>query len=202
MRAVLLVLLLLLFSQTAHAQTKPFGLDELPIQTGNVRLNWDAVREASRQDGQSRELLVFKKQFEGLSGRSLVGHVNRAVNQLLRPASDLAQWGVPDHWSPALETLSQKAGDCEDYAILKYAVLKLFLPTSSLKLVIGHDPILESDHMLLLAWIEGKWLALNNSTNTLVKDVRVSPQRFKPMFSLTEEGAFQLQPSVKQATLQ
>ena len=35
----------------------------------------------------------------------------------------MAQWGVPDRWSPPLETLATGRGDCEDYAIAKYVAL-------------------------------------------------------------------------------
>jgi predicted transglutaminase-like cysteine proteinase len=33
------------------------------------------------------------------------------------------QWGIADHWSDPFETLLSYRGDCEDYAILKYAAL-------------------------------------------------------------------------------
>jgi Bacterial transglutaminase-like cysteine proteinase BTLCP len=57
------------------------------------------------------------------SGRARVGLINRAVDLAITPVSDEAQWGVPDHWSNPFETLRSNRGDCEDYAIVKYAAL-------------------------------------------------------------------------------
>lgn len=199
MRAFLLALVLL-FAQAAHAQNAgPFGMKEIPIQGGDIKEKWSAVLKASANDRQSPELLAFSKQFTGLTGRTLVGHVNRAVNQLLRPVEDQAQWGRADHWSPALETLATKKADCEDYAILKYAVLRLFLPDSSLKPVIGHDSMRGKDHMLLLVRVDRQWLALNSGTHALVADVHLLPRKFRPMYSLTEQGTFLLVPAPAQS---
>jgi len=47
-----------------------------------------------------------------------VGPMNRDVN-----LSIVATRDVTDHWQTPLETLERGKGDCEDYAILKLAVL-------------------------------------------------------------------------------
>ena len=57
----------------------------------------------------------------GQSGRARVGLLNRAVDLVITPVSDETQWELPDHWSDPLETLHSNSGDCEDYAIVKYA---------------------------------------------------------------------------------
>ncbi|MCK7475348.1 MAG: transglutaminase-like cysteine peptidase [Rhodopseudomonas palustris] len=49
--------------------------------------------------------------------------VNRAVNQAVRYVNDYQQHGVADLWSAPLVTLRSGLGDCEDYAIAKYAML-------------------------------------------------------------------------------
>jgi predicted transglutaminase-like cysteine proteinase len=58
------------------------------------------------------------------AGRAQLGEINRAVNLSIRPATDWTQYGVDDFWSPPLATLEKGAGDCEDYAILKYLALR------------------------------------------------------------------------------
>ncbi|MBV8791894.1 MAG: transglutaminase-like cysteine peptidase, partial [Pseudolabrys sp.] len=55
-----------------------------------------------------------------LQGRARIGEINRAVNLAIRPASDLAQYGVIELWASPLTTFASGAGDCEDYAIAKY----------------------------------------------------------------------------------
>ena len=49
--------------------------------------------------------------------------VNRFFNERIAFASDPAVWGQEDHWASPLETLAKGRGDCEDYAIAKYASL-------------------------------------------------------------------------------
>jgi predicted transglutaminase-like cysteine proteinase len=69
----------------------------------------------------------------GRSGLAHVGLINRAVDLAVAPASDEAQWGVANRWSPPFETL----GDCEDYAIVKYvALLEAGLSRDDVKIVI------------------------------------------------------------------
>src|SRR5258708_31560882 len=57
-------------------------------------------------------------------GRARLAEINRAVNFSIRPVSDWAQYGVADFWSAPLVTLGAGAGDCEDYAVLKYVALR------------------------------------------------------------------------------
>ena len=62
-----------------------------------------------------------------LSGLARIGVINRAINFAIKATSDLAQWGVADHWSAPLETFMTSRGDREDYAIAKY-LARLRLP--------------------------------------------------------------------------
>jgi predicted transglutaminase-like cysteine proteinase len=51
--------------------------------------------------------------------------VNDFFNRKLRFGSDALIWGQPDYWATPLETLGRGEGDCEDFAIAKYATLKI-----------------------------------------------------------------------------
>jgi predicted transglutaminase-like cysteine proteinase len=53
-----------------------------------------------------------------------VDAVNRYFNQRLRFRSDRDAWGAADHWASPFEALARGHGDCEDYAIAKYSVLR------------------------------------------------------------------------------
>jgi predicted transglutaminase-like cysteine proteinase len=57
-------------------------------------------------------------------GRARLAAINRSVNFSIKPVSDWAQYGVDDFWSAPLVTLSAGAGDCEDYAVVKYVALR------------------------------------------------------------------------------
>jgi predicted transglutaminase-like cysteine proteinase len=62
--------------------------------------------------------------------------VNDFVNNNIRYASDLSLYGVEDYWATPKETLLKGQGDCEDFAILKYATLvKMGVPSSDLRLI-------------------------------------------------------------------
>ena len=88
--------------------------------------------------------------------------------------NDQAQWGVPDHWSAPLETLQFSRGDCEDYAIVKYAaLLGADISESELKIVIFKNLPPKEDHGALAVYVVGQWLILNNRTLTLVSDTHV-----------------------------
>ncbi len=104
-------------------------------------------------------------------GRALVGTINRAINLAIRWKSDLAQYGAPDVWASPLMTFSSGAGDCEDYAIAKYVALRdAGMAAADLRLVVAHDRIVNQDHMVAAARVDGRWLILDNRTMRLVAD--------------------------------
>lgn len=102
-------------------------------------------------------------------GRARIGEINRAVNLAIRPVSDLRRFGVADRWSSPLETISDGAGDCEDYAIVKLLALReAGVANDDLKLLIVHDAATRSDHALASARLDGRWLLLDNRRFALV----------------------------------
>ena len=63
---------------------------------------------------------------------------------------DIAHWNAEDYWATPAETIASNGGDCEDYAIAKYFLLKeLGVPLSRLRMVYvraGHN---SQAHMVL-----------------------------------------------------
>src|SRR5262245_54466770 len=113
------------------------------------------------------EIVALGRQSEG---RARLGVINRAVNLRIKPASDWVQYRVDDFWSAPLATLRAGAGDCEDYAILKYAALReLGIAPDDLRLMIVHDIRHSSNHAILAVRNEKQWLILDNRTFVLVK---------------------------------
>jgi predicted transglutaminase-like cysteine proteinase len=102
-------------------------------------------------------------------GRARIGEINRAVNLAIRPVSDERRFGVADRWSSPLETIDDGAGDCEDYAIIKLLALReAGVASSDLKLLIVRDLATRSDHALVAARLNGRWLLLDNRRFALV----------------------------------
>jgi predicted transglutaminase-like cysteine proteinase len=171
---------------TASIQQKPsiFGMETEPT-AGEVAAKWRAVEAHFDEEQQvlvrcrteercpvvARNLLDIVAEGAGRSGRARVGLINRAVDLAITPASDEAQWGVADHWSPPFETLRTHRGDCEDYAIVKYvALLEAGLSHDDVKIVILRNLLPKEDHAVAAARVDGKWLILDNRRLALVRD--------------------------------
>ncbi|WP_325585325.1 transglutaminase-like cysteine peptidase [Eoetvoesiella sp.] len=62
--------------------------------------------------------------------------VNNFWNSHLKPADDMAVWGVDDYWATPLESLGKGAGDCEDYVIGKYfSLVFMGMPPEKLRFI-------------------------------------------------------------------
>jgi predicted transglutaminase-like cysteine proteinase len=53
-----------------------------------------------------------------------IGMVNDFTNQHVQFVDDINLWGMDDYWASPLETFGKGAGDCEDFSIAKYTLLK------------------------------------------------------------------------------
>jgi predicted transglutaminase-like cysteine proteinase len=132
-------------------------------------------------------------------GRDRLDAVNRAVNAALRYVSDLVQHGVPDLWSAPLASLAAGAGDCEDYAIAKYEVLReAGVAAEDLRLVVGRDLSIGQDHAVLavrqadlpgqpdLPGQGGRWLILDSRNATVIADAEMIG--FVPILAMGPSG--------------
>ncbi len=59
----------------------------------------------------------------GMTDAERLRTVNNFYNQRIGWRTDAEIWGVDDYWATPLETLEKGQGDCEDFAIAKYASL-------------------------------------------------------------------------------
>ena len=135
----------------------------------------------------AQKLIELSREGGDRSGRARVGLINRAVDLAIRPVSDETQWGVPDHWSDPLETLHSNSGDCEDYAIVKYAaLLAAGLSRDAVKIVVVRNRLPDEDHAVVAVRVDDQWLMLDNRTLTLVRDTDVT--RATPKFVLDSQG--------------
>jgi len=99
--------------------------------------------------------------------------------------SDLMQYHVEDLWSSPLATLAAGAGDCEDYAIAKFAALReAGVASDDLRLVIMRSTLSGEDHAIVAARLEGHWRSLDNRYLVILEDVQI--RRYHPMFVIDE----------------
>jgi len=120
------------------------------------RAKWDAVR------------VTFSDPLDSLNLRS-VEDVNLVINTAVKYSAELRG---EDIWQPPSVTWTLKRGDCEDFAILKYAMLmKAGIPA---RVVIGEIKSLASEdgripHAWCAVYLDGAWRALDNKFDHLIK---------------------------------
>jgi predicted transglutaminase-like cysteine proteinase len=120
-------------------------------------------------------------------GRARLAWVNRAVNLSIRPMSDWAQYGYANYWASPLETLRSGAGDCKDYAIVKYVVLRnLGIDPDHLRLVIVRDDIRQTEHEIVAVRYEQKWTILDNLTLATISAEQA--RQYHPLFVMDYRG--------------
>jgi len=190
---------------SARAYDQParplFGMETQP-STGELSSKWQAVEAAIEQEASvlarcrteaacpapARDFLNIIAEGGGRSGLARVGLINRAVNLAIRPTSDERQWGVADRWSAPFETLNTRRGDCEDYAILKYAaLLEAGLSRDDVKIVVLRNFVRNEDHAVLAARVDGEWRILDNRNLVLVREADLVGAH--PIFVLDRDGA-------------
>jgi predicted transglutaminase-like cysteine proteinase len=186
-------------------RTKLFDVNTEPVAMGELHEKWLHIVAVMAHDlavvkqchsevscpVAAQRLIGISAKGARRSARARVGLVNRAANLAIRPVSDERQWGVADHWSDPFETLLSYRGDCEDYAILKYAaLLEAGVPTTDVKIVILKNLFPSEYHAVVAARVDGEWLILDNRTLTLVRDRDL--RRAIPMFVLDREGVRRL----------
>ena len=176
-----------------------FGLATEPVLVGSILARWSGAEAGIQADNQvlalcraggscpeaARRFLAIVDQGRAQDGRARIGVINRAINLAITPMDDLAQWGVPDRWSPPLETFTTGHGDCEDYAIAKYVALKA-AGVDEVKLVVVRNIIARENHAAVAVRLEGKWLILDNRWLTLIADSEW--QSVLPLFVLDDNG--------------
>jgi predicted transglutaminase-like cysteine proteinase len=169
---------------TAPSQREAFGL--AVSHSGPMSARWQALQPAIRMEARlltlcrtdrslctpaASRFLAIVDVGRASSGLARLGKINRAVNLAIRPMNDLAQYGVPDLWATPLMVFASGAGDCEDYAIVKFVALRLAgMAARDLRLIVVHDRQTGEDHAVTAARLDGRWLILDNRTMMLRTD--------------------------------
>ncbi|MFZ5734792.1 MAG: transglutaminase-like cysteine peptidase [Pseudomonadota bacterium] len=123
----------------------------------------------------------------GRTGRARIETANRLVNGAIRYTSDLIQHGVLDQWTSPLATLTAGRGDCEDYAIAKYVLLReAGVAQGDLRILLGRDKAAREDHAVLAVRDGASWIILDNRTMNTVEDT--AARHFVPLYALDRTG--------------
>lgn len=114
---------------------------------------------------------------------------NYFANRRIRYATDKEHWQQNDYWATPIESLVSQRGDCEDYAILKYATLRaLGVPEEKLRLMYVRASTVNEPHMVLIYFDtpQSLPLVLDNLTDKILP----ADQRpdLRPVYSFNGQG--------------
>ncbi|MBK1705934.1 hypothetical protein CKO40_15565 [Halochromatium glycolicum] len=125
------------------------------------------------------DTLRFKSKAAQVSG------VNEFANQW-RYVADAANWGQEDYWAIPGEFF-RKAGDCEDYAFVKFMSLRaLGFSNDELRLVVVEDLKHNSQHTVVLVELHGRVLQLDNQIDQVIPAESV--HHYKPIYAANEQA--------------
>jgi predicted transglutaminase-like cysteine proteinase len=116
---------------------------------------------------------------------------------------DQKHWGQVDYWATPAETIASHGGDCEDFAIAKYFLLKeLGVPIERLRITYVRSGKINLPHMVLAYYATpgGEPLILDN----LDHQVRPASQRtdLVPVYSFNDDDVVMVQGNQKSSSLQ
>ncbi|MEO1089023.1 MAG: transglutaminase-like cysteine peptidase [Pseudomonadota bacterium] len=195
-----LVLCLVLITSPVHARS-PFDptLTSIPA---NVQLpRWEHVAQqlvhelplmrsclAAVNACTGPPLVAWRQALQGVADapwQDRLSAVNLAVNRTPYH-TDAAIYGTRDHWATPLEFFTRNTGDCEDFAIAKYASLRLLgIPASSMRILVVEDVRRNLAHAVLVVR-EGTHVWLLDNLDDQVRDYEDSPQ-YDPFYAVNEE---------------
>lgn len=132
--------------------------------------------------------VYWKQVIDELAGadrRTQIERINREMNEKLY-IIDPINWGVPDYWATPFQFL-RKNGDCEDYAIAKFMALRqLGFENPELRIVVLNDLNLGIAHAILVVYVDGQALVLDNQIKSVVPADTI--RHYQPVYSVNEEG--------------
>ena len=182
---------------------EPFNLTATAVQQGDVPARWAELQSRMLADERvlaacgaangpcpaaAQRLLSIVELGRKREGRARLGWINRAVNLSIRPMSDWAQYGYAQFWATPLQTLNSGAGDCKDYAIVKYAALReLGIAPGDLRIVIVRDDMRQAEHEILAVRDGQQWLILDNLTMAMLDAEKI--RHYSPLFVMDYRGA-------------
>lgn len=159
-----------------------------------AKLDTDARRvarcqsDAGCRDIAAKPMAALVSHLPSGSPRALIEQVNRHFNSFPY-VSDRKGGRYVDHWLSPIEFI-QTSGDCEDYAIAKYFVLRLMgVPDERMWIVLVRDERRQLDHAVLLVDVGADTLVLDNLA--ALADWSRFPH-YKPMYAFNGQATWRL----------
>lgn len=179
-------------SKQAAGASQLFGSTELRSDNIAAFTKWTQMLD--RFEGQlgsrssSPRVQMWKASLGDLRNEAKVSQireVNRYINQV-KYIPDSQNWSKSDYWATPIEFFS-RGGDCEDFAIAKYASLKaLGVPADDMRIAIVHDKIKNIPHAILIVYTDEGVFVLDNQEKDMKRAEDVN--RYRPIFSINQSS--------------
>lgn len=180
-----------------------FGFDEVNLGRSKFFKKWSGALHRHMENQVTQTLLCAKgvislcnataaSRFDSslFSLRQADRHlpaVNHHVNKVSY-VEDSANYAQRDYWAAPREFFG-KGGDCEDYAITKYLLLReLGIDPDSMRIVVVMDEQRDTAHAVLAVYLPDDILVLDNLSRSIERHQYVS--NYVPIYSVNEKHAW------------
>ncbi|MFH1157570.1 MAG: transglutaminase-like cysteine peptidase [Pseudomonadota bacterium] len=166
-----------------------FGTREIRSNDISAFRKWTDVMERFEDQMKTRaasspRVMMWKAQIQELKGKSSKEQID-GINDFLNKVpyvEDIDNYGKSDYWATPGEFLS-RGGDCEDFAIAKYASLRaLGFSTDQLRVAIVQDTFKNIAHAVLIVYSDSGNFVLDNQDKKV--EAIASVTRYQPIFSI------------------
>jgi predicted transglutaminase-like cysteine proteinase len=140
---------------TEHPLFIAVGTDARP-PIGWVEFCAEYAPECDTAPLEARDVVLSSKAWSDLV------HINRWVNESIKPVTDLDHWGVPERWNYP----DDGYGDCEDYVLLKRRMLmQAGWPRQALLITVVRDQRGDGHAVLTVKTDKGEFILDNQAEN-------------------------------------
>lgn len=164
--------------------TRLFGSREVKSTNMSAFTKWNDIL-AKLDNAGMQNLAPELVGYRTLDIEAKIKIINQRVNKI-RYVEDKNNWGKSDYWATPAEFFA-RGGDCEDYAIAKYALLKMLgVPEHKMRLAIVQDKAKNVPHAVLIVYTKKGPMMLDNQLGNVQQVSNYS--RYAPIYSINREG--------------
>ncbi len=182
--------------QTAAIVPGVFGSVALSMRNFPVSARWapvyKAIVECTADSACERKNSTFAGIVKAARDKRFIdklSFVNSSINRAIAYRKDSVVYGKLDYWAKPAEILERRAGDCEDFAILKMAaLLHAGIPAQSMSLVVLQDRKRGFFHAVLSVSTGSGVFILDSLSNVVSRDTDLPT--YVPLYSFSTDRAW------------
>ena len=182
--------------QTAAIIPGVFGSVALSMRNFPVSARWapvyKAIVDCTADSACERKNSAFAAIVNAARDKRFIdklSFVNSSINRAISYKKDSVVYGKLDYWAKPAEILEHRAGDCEDFAILKMAaLLHAGIPAQSMSLVVLQDRKRGFFHAVLSVSTGSGVFILDSLSNVVSRDSDLPS--YVPLYSFSTDRAW------------